>query len=425
MTIIRGGITMDMNNPIIENIASPHELERMFRKDPEAFKKSFSYAWEQNPDSQVLAVWYERLHFKETANTEKASLLQKDFLFMGILAILAGISTRIILHFVEQQAIAPVNLVFGILPFIAAYFVYNNTPKKNVLYTLASLFLICGFYLNMLPLELKDSILLAYLHLPIFLWVLSGLAFTGNEYGIGSTRLAYLKFNGEFCILYASMAISGMLLTALTMQLFRFVGMDISEFYFKNVVSFGAAALAIVATYLVSRNHLKLAKNIAPYIAKIFSPLVLATLLGYLITVIWVGKNPFLDRDFLISFNGILLCVLAVTIFSITESGTDEKKNISDYINFALIVLALTVDSVALSAIVFRLSSYGITPNRLAALGVNILIWANLIWIMFSYMRFLQNKTGPSTIQDAVTKYLPVYGLWAAFVTFTFPLIFY
>jgi hypothetical protein len=79
---------------------------------------------------------------------------------------------------------------------------------------------------------------------------------------------------------------------------------------------------------------------------------------------------------------------------------------------------------VALSAIVFRLSSYGITPNRLAVLGVNILIWANLIWIMLSYMRFLQNKTGPSTIQDAVTKYLPVYGLWAAFVTFTFPLIF-
>ncbi|MZP31449.1 DUF4153 domain-containing protein [Heliobacterium undosum] len=414
---------MDMSKLIIENIANPHELERMFRKDPEAFKKSFPYAWEKRPDSHVLAVWYERLHFKETANTEKASLLQKDFLSMGILAILAGISTRVILHLTEQQAIAPINLVFGILPFIAAYFVYNNPPKKNVLYTLASLFLISVFYMNMLPQEQTDSIILAYLHLPIFLWVLLGLAFTGNEYGIGSTRLAYLKFNGEFSILYASMAISGMVLTALTMQLFTFVGMDISEFYFENVVLFGAAALAIVATYLVTRN-LKIAKNIAPYIAKIFSPLVLATLLVYLITVIWVGKNPFMDRDFLLSFNGILLCVLAVTIFSITESGTDEKKNISDYINFALIVLALIIDSVALSAIMFRLSSFGITPNRLAVLGVNILIWANLIWIMLSYMRFLRNKTGPSTIQDAVTTYLPLYGLWAAIVTFTFPFIF-
>lgn len=414
---------MDNNNLIIENIGNPHELERMFRKEPEAFKKSFPYAWEQNPDSQVLAVWYERLYFKEATNTEKASLLQKDFLSMGILAILSGISTRIILHFAEQLVIAPINLVFGIIPFIAAYFVYNNTPRKGILYTLVCLFLISGFYLNMLPLEHKDSIILAYLHLPIFLWVLLGLAFTGNEYGIGSTRLAYLKFNGEFCILYASMAISGMLLTALTMQLFTFIGIDISEFYFKNVVLFGAAALAIVAAYLASRNF-KLAKNIAPYIAKIFSPLVLGTLLVYLITVIWIGKNPFLDRNFLISFNGILLSVLVVTIFSITERDTEEKRNTSDYINFALIVLALIVDSVALSAIVFRLSSYGITPNKLAALGVNILIWVNLIWIMLSYMGFLQNKTGPSNIQEAITKYLPIYGLWAALVTFTFPLIF-
>lgn len=414
---------MDTNNLIIENIANPHELERMFRKEPEAFKKSFSSAWEQNPDSKVLAVWYERLHFKETADTEKSSLLQKDFLFMGILAILAGISTRILMYFVELEAIAPINLVFGVLPFITAFFVYNNRPKKGVLYILASLYLISALYLNMLPLEQKDSIILAYIHFPIFLWVLLGLAYTGNEYRMGSTRLAYLKFNGEFGILYAIMAISGIFLTLLTMQLFKFVGMDISEFYFENIVLFGAVALAIVAAYLVTRN-LKLAKNIAPYIAKIFSPLVLATLLVYLITVVWVGKNPFLDRDFLLSFNGILLSVLAVTIFSITESGTDENKSISDYINFALIVLALIIDSVALSAIVFRLSSYGISPNRLAVLGVNILIWANLIWIMFSYMRFLRNKTGLSSIQDAVTKYLPVYGLWAAFVTLVFPLIF-
>jgi hypothetical protein len=414
---------MDNKNLITENMDNPRELERMFRQEPEVFKKSFSYAWEQNPDSQVLAVWQERLHFKETENTEKSFLLWKNFLFMGILAILAGISTRLLFHFTEQEAIAPINLVFGILPFMAIYFVYNNPSNRNVIYTLSSLFLISGFYLNVLPLENKDSIIMAYLHLPIFLWVVMGLAFTGNEHGRGSTRLAYLKFNGEFSILYACMAISGMVLTAITMQLFRFIGTDISEFYFRNVVLFGAAALAIVAAYLVTRD-IKLAKNIAPHIAKIFSPLVLATLLVYFIAVIWIGKNPFLDRDFLLVFNGVLLSVLAVTIFSITERGTDEKINVSDYINFALIALAIIINGIALSAIVFRLSSYGITPNRLAVLGVNLLIFANLIWIILSYVRFLGNKTGPLAIQDAVTKYLPVYGLWAAFVTFTFPLIF-
>ncbi len=276
----------------------------------------------------------------------------------------------------------------------------------------------------MLPLNDNDSIILVYLHLPIFLWVLLGIAFTGNSYSQGSRRLAYLKFNLEYGILYASMAVSGMVLAALTMQLFSFLGLDIEDFYFSNIVLVGAAALAIVAAYLVSMN-LKLAKNITPYIAKIFSPLVLITLLVYLAAVIWLGKNPFLDRNFLIVFNGILLGVLAVTLFSITERDSEEKKNFSDYIHVALIVLALIIDTVALSAIVFRLSSFGMTPNRFAVLGVNLLIWANLIWIMFSYLRFLQSKSGLSTIQDAVTKYLPVYGLWAAFVTFTFPILFH
>jgi len=414
---------MCADNPVIENIADPHELERLFRKDPEAFKKSFQYAWQQNPDSQVLAVWHERLYFSDSENSEKTSMPIKDFLTMGILAVLAGIITRVSLRFVMQQAIAPVNLVFGVFLSIAAYFVYRNVPKRNVIYVLASLFLISVFFINILPLEQKDSILLAYLHLPVLLWVLLGLAFTGNEYSKVSARLKFLKFNGEFCILYACMAICGMLLTALTMQLFSLVGMNIEEFYFENVVVFGAAALAVVSAYLVSKN-LKLAKNIAPYLARIFSPLVLATLVAYLVTVILVGKNPFLDRNFLLSFNGVLLSVLAVTIFSITESSADEKKKISDYVNLLLIVLALVIDSVALSAIVFRLASWGITPNRLAVLGLNILVFANLVWIMAAHIRFLRNKTGPSGIQNAVTRYLPVYGLWAAFVTFAFPLIF-
>lgn len=414
---------MDSNNPIIKNMADPHELERMFRKDSEAFKRDFEEAWEQNPNSQILSIWYERLYYSETENLEKTSRLKRDFLVMGVLAIMAGTSTRILFHVIEQNTIAPINLIFGIIPFITAFFVYKSGPRKNVIFTIVFLFLVSAVYLNMLPLEEKDSIILAYLHFPVFLWVVAGIAFTGDEYSVRGKRLAYLKFNGEFCILYASMAISGMLLSMITMQLFIIIGMDIEDFYFKNIVLFGAAALAVVASYLVSRD-LKLAKNIAPYLAKIFSPLVLITLLAYLVTVIWAGKNPFLDRDFLLVFNGILLLVLIVTIFSITESGAKEKRNISDYVNLALILLALIIDGVALSAIVFRLSSYGISPNRLAVLGVNLLIFANLIWIMGSYAGFLRNKTGPEAIQDSITKYLPIYGLWAAFVTFVFPLIF-
>ena len=36
---IRGGITMNINNLIVKNMDNPHELEKMYRKDPKAFKK--------------------------------------------------------------------------------------------------------------------------------------------------------------------------------------------------------------------------------------------------------------------------------------------------------------------------------------------------------------------------------------------------
>jgi hypothetical protein len=414
---------MVTGNWIVENKDHPRELEQMYRKEPEAFKKALASAYDHSPDSQILAVWYERLYFEDTIQPDKVSLFKKDFVFICILAVLAGICSRVLFHYVEQQAISPMNLVFGVLPFIATYFIYKNKPDKKIIYSIGSAFLFAGIALNVLPLELTDTTILAYLHLPFFMWVLVGLSFTGNAFALGRARLAFLKFNGEFAVLYASMAISGIILTGLTMQLFTFVGMDISEFYFSNIVLVGAAALAVVATYLASSN-LKLARSITPYIAKIFGPLVLATLLVYLVTVVSITKNPFLDRDFLLTFNGVLLCVLAVSIFSITESRSDEKKTISDMVAFSLIVLALIIDSVALSAIVFRLSSYGITPNRVAVLGVNILIWANLLWIMLAYIRFLLKKTGPSSIQEAITTFLPIYGVWAAFVVFVFPYLF-
>ncbi|MBP1920473.1 DUF4153 domain-containing protein [Youngiibacter multivorans] len=414
---------MENRNEIIENLTKPHELEKMYRDEPEAFKRSFLTAFEQNSSSEVLVVWYERLNYRETGTTEKTGVIHKDFYVMGVLAILAGISTRLIMHFADRDMIAPVNLLFGILPFICAYFAYRSNPERKIVYTIVALLAGSIVYMNLLPMDNKDTIILSYLHLPVFLWMVMGLAYAGNDFKKGNARLSFLKFNGEFCILYAAMAICGMILAALTIQLFSIAGFDISEFYFENIVLFGAAALSVVASYLVA-NNLKLAKSIAPYIAKIFSPLVLVTLIAYLIIVVSTGKNPFIDRNFLLAFNGILFSVLAVTIYSITESGKDDKKNFSDYINLALIAAALIIDGVALSAIVFRLTSYGITPNRVAVLGVNILIFVNLIWIISAYIRFIGNKKGPAVVQDAVTKYLPFYGAWAAFVTFAFPLIF-
>jgi len=312
---------MDMKEKILNNLDNPHALELLFRQDPAAFRRAFPEVRKQDPESIVLAVWQERFMEQAEASEAKSRLLARDLRLALLLAALAGLCTRVILHFVIGQTIAPVNILYGVVPLMAAYFALTQKkPDKKLLLNLAGLFLGSLIYINILPLQESDSIIMAYLHLPVFLWIVLGLAFTGNDHRSIEARLAYIRFNGEFAIVYAIFAISGMILTALTLMLFELAlpGQDVAKFYLENVVVFGAAALSLVATYLVT-TQLKLAKTLAPWIARIFSPLVFLTLLAYLAVLLMAGRNPFLDRDFLIAFNGILLVVLAITIFTLTE----------------------------------------------------------------------------------------------------------
>ncbi len=414
---------MTLVQKIHEHVSNPHQLELLYRDDPEDFTRSLSEALKENPDSQVLVVWNERLNYLAPDASPKATLLNKNFALMGLLSILAGVCTRLAFYFLNNQSILPINIIFGLVPFLAILFLLQNPPKRTIILIVFACIITALVFVNTLSRSGSDSIILSQLHFPIFLWLLLGLAFTGNEYPKNATRLSFLRFTGDFVVIYGVMAAGGIVLTGLTISLFTMVDLTIVDIYMENVVVFGAAALAVVAAYLVV-NNLALPKNIVPIIAAIFSPLILITLMVYLITIVLVGKNPFSDRDFLLIFNGVLLVVLAVTIFSITEREKPQGRSISDSINFALLVLAFVIDTVALSAILFRLSAYGLTPNRLAVLGVNIVVWVHLLWVISTYIRFLRGKANLDLIQNCITSYLPVYGIWAAFVAFTFPLFF-
>jgi hypothetical protein len=130
------------------------------------------------------------------------------------------------------------------------------------------------------------------------------------------------------------------------------------------------------------------------------------------------------DRDFLITFNGLLLVVLGMTVLSIAERGERSEVGWTDYVNVALLVVTLVIDLIALSAIVFRLTSYGLTPNRLVVLGVNVVVMVHLAWTCRAYVGLIRTKSGAEGIRKAVASYLPVYAVWAALVAFVLPFVF-
>ena len=190
------------------------------------------------------------------------------------------------------------------------------------------------------------------------------------------------------------------------------------------VVVWGLVSSPIVATFLIDKvmeNNFR----IAALLAKVFAPIFLIMVIAYLTAMFIQQKSPYSDREFLIIFNILLLTVLAIAIFSISEYSKRQTSELLNAINVALITVTLVIDIIALSAIVYRLSSFGITPNRIAVLGTNLIIFINLVGILKKYLLVLRQKSEHITIEQWCARYLPVYTLWSIFVALVLPFVFW
>jgi hypothetical protein len=141
----------------------------------------------------------------------------------------------------------------------------------------------------------------------------------------------------------------------------------------------------------------------------------------YLTAVIYTGKYPYNDRNLLLVFNVLLIGVMALILFSVAEAGKNNKGLFTLYILFGLSILTIIINSIALSAISFRILQYGMTPNRIAVLGGNI-----LIFIMVSYKLFktVRGKAEIEAVETSIALFLPVYSIWTAIIMFILPFIF-
>ena len=152
-------------------------------------------------------------------------------------------------------------------------------------------------------------------------------------------------------------------MTGITIGLFQAIGINIEKFYFNNIVIVGLVSAPVVATYII-KNYPALTNKIAPIIANLFSPLVLLTLIIYLIAIAITGKDPYNDRDFLLIFNIMLIGVMGIIVFSISETSINRRQKFNELILFILSIITLIVDLIALSAIFYRLGEYGVNTKQ-------------------------------------------------------------
>jgi hypothetical protein len=412
-----------MKDEILLNLGDPAKLESLYRQNKSAFKQTFNTLQPQLGDNDLVRFWNERLNFSKEDISWGSS---KELLFVIVATLIAGVIAKLpqILS-INEEFFYQRNIGFIVFPALSAYFAWKNKLSAGKIALATALMLAGVIFINMLPgAEKSDTTILACIHLALFLWAITGFVFVGKPANNQEKRLAYLKYNGDLVVMTTLIVIAGAIMTGITIGLFELIGFNIEEFYFRNIVVFGLPAAPILATYLISANP-QLVGKVSPVIAKIFSPLVLVMLLIYLVAMAYSGKDPYNDREFLLIFNMLLIGVMAIIFFSVAETSKAEKSNAETWILFLLCLITVIVNSIALSAILFRISEWGITPNRMAVLGGNILILINLLLVSAQLFRVLSKKAAISGVGKTIASYLPVYVAWTIVVTFLFPLLFW
>jgi len=411
-----------MRDGILNHIDSPKELEKLYRDNKAVFKKEFNTIYQNIRDNKVADFWYERINYE---TSELSWGTGKELTFVIIASLVAGLIAKLPqLLGINEEYFYMRNVGFIIFPLLTIYFWWKSKVSTRNLLIASVATIISVIFINILPNNSKsDTLALACIHLPLFLSAILGFIFTGKDVFSHQKRLDFLRYNGDLVVMTTLLLIAGGLLTAITIGLFELIGFKIGEFYFKYVAVFGLAASPIVGTYVTQTNP-QLVNRVSPVIAKIFSPLVLVTLVIYLIAIIFSGKDPYNDREFLLIFNALLIGVMAIILFSVAETSRSNKNQTSIVILFLLSAVTVIVNAIALSAILFRIKEFGITPNRLAVFGGNLLILTNLLIVTYRLFKSLKQSNEIELVEKSIASFLPIYALWTVIVVFIFPLIF-
>jgi hypothetical protein len=139
---------------------------------------------------------------------------------------------------------------------------------------------------------------------------------------------------------------------------------------------------------------------------------------------VWTGRGINIGREMLIGFDLLLVVVLGLLLYSISARDAQSPCGDFDVVQVVLVVSAVLADAVMLWAIAARITEFGFSPNRVAALGENVILLINLAWSAVLYLRFLTGRGSFTSLEKWQTDYLPVYGAWAAMVVILFPPLF-
>jgi hypothetical protein len=136
------------------------------------------------------------------------------------------------------------------------------------------------------------------------------------------------------------------------------------------------------------------------------------------------GLGEAFDRELLSAFDALLLVVLGLVLYGMSARDPSTTPDWMDAIQLVAVVSALVLDVLVLGGMIARIGDLGFSPNRTAALGLNLVLLVNLAGAAWLSARFLRRRSGLHPLERWQTGYLPAFALWAAAVVVVLPPVF-
>ena len=373
-------------------------------------------------------LWKQLVTFPEEGN-QGAKGLRTEMIVVLSLAVVAAMAIKVPalfgVHFgAGNEPFYARNVSLFVLPPLTGYFAWKRRLPFMTCVWLALAFAAAALLANIFPFEKRsDTQALTVLHLPIVLWLVVGVAYVGGRWFDTGRRMDFVRFSGELFIYYVLIALGGGVLTAFTVMMFGAIDMDSEWFAESWLVPCGAMGAVIVASWLVEAKQ-SVIENMAPVLTRLFTPLFTVVLLVFLATMVWTGSPINVEREVLISFDLLLVLVVGLVLYAVSARDPTAPPDFFDRLQLLLVASALAVDTVALASIAARISEFGLTPNRVAALGENLILLVNLLGSAWFYARFLRGSGSFAALERWQIVYLPVYASWALLVVVAFPPVF-
>jgi hypothetical protein len=354
---------------------------------------------------------------------------RRELLLVLLLAVASGLAINLPelfgISLNEDGAFYARNLSLFSLPFLAGYFAWKRgMAPTRALGMLVPPFLLGAALVNA-PMFVPggSTQVLAAIHLPIVLWFVVGLAYVGGDWRSHQPRMDFIRFTGEWAIYYTLLALGGGVLVGLTAAGFAAVSVEIEPVLTEWVLPCGAMGAVMVAAWLVEAKQ-SVVENMAPVLTRVFTPLTTLMLLALLTATLAAGDVVEADRTLLILVDLILVLVFGLLLYSVSARDADAAPSAFDRWLLLLLASAVVVDLLMLGAMLGRIAEFGASPNKVAALGLNLVLLVSLTWSARLLVEFLRGRRPAAALERWQTTYLPVLAAWAAVVVAVLPPLF-